>query len=106
MSACLSRSTSADVSNVMDSNANVLAAMRAILSAMAACLPMDAPHCARWFAQFFTTSRQRLLSPAHAAGNVIRPVFKVVSATRSPLPSASKMFSRGTRTLVKRITPL
>ena len=34
-------------SSVIDSIAKVSAAMRAILSAMAACLPMGAPHCTR-----------------------------------------------------------
>ena len=52
------------------------------------------------------TRRQRFARPVQAAGSVSRPVLSVVSATRRPLPSASRIFSRGTRTSVKRITAL
>ena len=92
-SACLSRSTRLAASSVMDSIAKMSAAMRASLSAMAACLPMGAPHCMRSFAHAREISRQRFASPTHAAGSVNRPVSSVVSATRKPLPSASKIFS-------------
>ena len=43
--------------------------------------------------------------PATLAGSVRRPVFSVMSASLRPLPSPQRMFSFGTRTFVKRITP-
>jgi hypothetical protein len=46
--------------------AKVFAAMRAILSAIAACFPIGAPHWTRWAAQRRVISRQRLPSPAQA----------------------------------------
>ncbi len=54
----------------------------------------------------FAISSERLPSPMQLAGSVRRPVLSVVRATRRPLPSAAMMFSRGTLTLVKLMTPL
>ena len=51
-------------------------------------------------------SRAHRLAPATAeAGSVSRPVLSVTSASLRPLPSPQSMFSTGTFTLVKRMTP-
>src|SRR5208282_5714419 len=105
-SAVLSRSTMLAPNSTIDSMAKVSAAIRASLSAIAACLPMGTPHCTRSLAHFRARARHRLDRPAQAAGIVKRPVFSVLSATRKPLPSDSRIFSRGTRTLVNCTTPL
>jgi hypothetical protein len=44
--------------------------------------------------------------PAQAAGRVMRPVLRVVKATFNPRPTPPRTFSTGTRTFVKRMTPL
>ena len=75
------RSTSAEIVSTIDSRAKMSAAIRAIFSAMAACLPIGPPHCLRSTAHFLVTFRQRLENPTQAAGRVLRPVFKVVRAT-------------------------
>ena len=43
--------------------------------------------------------------PAQLAGSVRRPVFSVTSASFRPFPSPQMMFSLGTRTSLKPITP-
>src|SRR5580704_4146828 len=105
-SAVLSRSTMLAAKSTIDSIAKISADMRASFSATAACLPIGRPHCSRSIPHFRAMAKHRFDTPTHAAGNVNRPVFSVVSATRSPLPSLSRIFSRGTRTLVKCTTPL
>ena len=85
--------------------ANVLAAIDPIIWATASCLPTGAPHCTRSLAQFRTISRHRLPAATEDAGRVRRPVLSVMSASLRPLPSFQRMFSRGTRTSWKRITP-
>jgi hypothetical protein len=89
----------------MASIAKVLAAIIEIFSATASCLPMGAPHCTRSRPQVRDTCSSALLPPATLAGSVRRPVLSVISASLSPFPSPQRMFSRGTFTLVKRITP-
>jgi hypothetical protein len=105
-SAAGSRSTIAAVSITIDSQANVSVARRASLSAMAACRPMAAPHCSRVRDHSVAYPRQRFIRPAQAAGIVSRPVFSVVSATFRPRPSPPRIALRGSRTSVKRMTPL
>ncbi len=87
------------------SMANVVAAISASSCAIASCLPIGWPHWTRSFDQTRQTSRQRLANAAQEAGSVSRPVFKVTRASFRPRPSASRRFSRGTRTFVKRMTP-
>ena len=57
-------------------------------------------------AHFLEIARRRLERPTHAAGNVSRPVFNVVSATFNPAPSLKMMFWRGMRTSVNFTTAL
>ena len=85
--------------------AKVFAAIIATFCATASCLPIGAPHCTRSFAQVRDACSSALLPPAQLAGSVSRPVLSVISASLSPLPSPHRMFSRGTRTFVKRMTP-
>ena len=93
-------------SSATASIANVFAAMAPIFCAMASCFPMARPHWTRSLAHCREISRQRLPAATDEMGSVRRPVFSVVSASFSPLPSAHSTFSLGTRTLVKRMTPL
>ncbi len=48
----------------------------------------------------------KLIFPCPGETDDLRPVFSVVRATRSPLPSPAMMFSRGTLTSLKSITAL
>ena len=85
--------------------ANVLAAMRAIFCAIASCLPIGWPHCTRSLPHSRIIRSIAFDVPTAVAASVRRPVLSVISASFSPWPSAARMFSRGTRTFVKRITP-
>src|SRR5437879_12637168 len=73
---------------------------------MASCWPMGRPHCTRSAAQRREISRQRLPAATEEMGRVRRPVFNVINASFSPLPSPHSTFSFGTLTFVKRMTPL
>ena len=100
------RSSSDELRKVIASIAKTLPAISAIFPAIAACLPIGTPHCTRSPAHLREISSNRLETPTHAAGNVSRPVFSVVSATFNPAPSFAIMFSRGTRTSVNFTTAL
>ena len=79
--------------------------MRASFCATASCLPMGWPHCTRSLHHFRAIETICFPAPAQPAGIVSRPVFNVISASLRPFPSSQRMFSRGTFTLVKRMTP-
>src|SRR5439155_131341 len=57
-------------------------------------------------AQRVAISRQRWPAATEEMGKVSRPVLSVISASLSPRPSPQSTFSLGTRTFVKRMTPL
>src|SRR6266849_3211129 len=90
----------------IDSIANVVAAISAILLEIASCFQIGSPHCERTADHPLTISRQRLDDPTQAAGSERRPVLSVVSAILRPCPSPPIRFSLGTRTSWKEITPL
>ena len=100
------RSAIAPHSSATASIARVFAAMEPSFCAIASCWPIGRPHCTRSAAQRRAISRQRFPAATEEIGNVSRPVFSVMSASFNPLPSPHSTFSLGTRTLVKRITPL
>ncbi|PYO94311.1 MAG: hypothetical protein DMD62_06260 [Gemmatimonadetes bacterium] len=93
-------------SSATASIASVFAAMEPIFCAIASCWPIGRPHCTRSAAQRREISRQRLPAATAEIGSVNRPVLSVTNASLRPLPSPQSTFSFGTRTLVKRITPL
>ncbi len=67
---------------------------------------MGWPHCTREPAHSRAISRQRFPAATDEMGRVSRPVLRVISPSFRPLPTSHSTFSFGTRTLVKRITPL
>ena len=77
----------------------------AILSAIGAVLAdRSRPTArARWPTRLAMSTQARM-APTQFAGSVSRPVFRVVNATRSPLPSPAMMFSRGTLTSLNSTT--
>ena len=85
--------------------AKVFAAIFAIFCATASCFPIGWPHCTRSFAHLRAMRSIAFAAPAQPAGIVRRPVLSVTSASFNPFPSPQRMFSRGTFTLLKRITP-
>ncbi len=100
------RSAIAEARSETDSRASDFAAIPASIWAIASCLPIFAPHCIRSLAHSREISNARLLPQAALDGSVSRPVLSVTSASFKPAPSFHNRFSRGTRTLVKRITAL
>ncbi len=106
MSAFLSLSTCREVMAIIASMANVLAAMRLTLSAIAACLPMGDPHWMRLADHDLVILIQRFEMPTQAAGMLRRPALSVVRATFNPRPSPAMMFFLGILTSVNLMTPL
>src|SRR2546430_2684840 len=93
-------------SSATASIANVFAAMAPIFCAIASCLPIARPHWTRSLAHTRAISRQRLPAATDEIGSVSRPVLRVIRPSFRPLPTSHTTFSFGTRTLVKRMTPL
>ena len=87
-------------SQVRASMARVFAAISDNFTATPSCSPIGSPHCFLSLDHLRATARHHLLIPAVAAGIVSLPVFKVTKAIFSPSPSAPKIFSLGTLTLL------
>ncbi len=92
-------------SSTTASIAYVSPAMNEILWATASCLPIGTPHWTRSLDHSRTIFKESFPDDPHIAGSDRRPVFSVVSATLSPCPSPAMMFSAGTRTSLKLVTP-
>ena len=86
------------------SSPNALAAMKATFCATASCLPTGWPHWTRSDAHSRATLVAHFDVPTQIAGSARRPVFSVVRATFSPLPSPAMTFSLGTNTSSSRVT--
>ena len=96
----------AAASSVTDSIANVSAVIFPSIWAIASCFPTGAPHWTRSPAHCRQTSSEALPAVEQNAGSDKRPVLSVINASFKPSPSPQSRFSFGTRTSVKRMTPL